>query len=371
MEKQLNISDIRKPSHAEKIEGDPVPGDRHCWTFIPGLQKLASDDLIALQIKGGKRAFPHPGFPIWPLDAVVCIVVKSGIVVDPVVVDGNESTENSAVYDLKAGQSAADMVLSVLKKRLHHLKRLPRDDGLMLVQIVVLVQVLPVLSALVLKQIRGKGFPGQNVAAVPLICENVADGAAVPVRAPGFCPAADIRQKICDIRLGPAVEICVENKADHFGLCFVDHKGRVFDIVSGGVPLPVIAQRRGRQQLAVLKPLGQRPDHGFPLFNGFLLGNGGEKGQHQFRVFPQRVQVIHLKKHIHRRGEILKLANQGNTVHQISRKAGNAFCHDQVVFTLLAGGDPGKCVQRRLADTTFVGGNGTSVHSQQTRQLLL
>ena len=69
----MNISDIRKPSHAEKIEGDPVPGDRHCRALIPGLQKLASDDLIALQIKGGKRAFPHPGFPIRPLDAVVCV----------------------------------------------------------------------------------------------------------------------------------------------------------------------------------------------------------------------------------------------------------------------------------------------------------
>ena len=281
------------------------------------------------------------GFSVRPFHTVGCIVVKPGIIIDPVMVDGNKPTKNSAIYHLKNGQTAPYVVLSILEKRLRHLERLPWNNGFMLSHVLVLIQVLPVFPALMLKQIRCEGFPGQDVAAVPLICEDIADGAAVPLGVSGFCPAADIRQEIRDMRLGPSMEICVENEADHLSLPFVDDKRSVFDIAAGGVLLPVIAQQRRGQQLAVLKPLGQRPDHSLPLFNGFLLGNRGEKCEHQFRILPQSVQMICLKKHAHRRREIFELPNQGDTVHQVPRKTGDAFCHDQVVFAVLAGGNHG------------------------------
>ena len=124
VEKQLKIADIRKLSHTEKIEGDPLTGYGHCRALIAGLQKLASDHLISLQIECGEHVLLHSGFSLWRFYAIGRAVVKSGVVVDPVVVDGNESAKNSAVYDLEAGQSAADMVLTVLEKRLRHFERL-------------------------------------------------------------------------------------------------------------------------------------------------------------------------------------------------------------------------------------------------------
>ena len=64
--------------------------------------------------------------------------------------------------------------------------------------------------------------------------------------------------------------------------------------------------------------------------------------------------MICLKKHAHRRREIFELPNQGDTVHQVPRETGDAFCHDQVVFAVLAGGDHGvefrAVFQRRAGD---------------------
>jgi hypothetical protein len=68
-------------------------------------------------------------------------------------VNGNKPAKNSAVYHLKNGQTAPHVVLSILEKRLRHLERLPWNNGFMLSHVVVLIQVLPVLPALMLKQI--------------------------------------------------------------------------------------------------------------------------------------------------------------------------------------------------------------------------
>lgn len=91
--------------------------------------------------------------------------------------------------------------------------------------------------------------------------------------------------------------------------------------------------------MAVLEPLGQGPDHGFPLFDGFLLGEGGKKGEHKFGTFFDGIQVIRFKKYPHRRIKVLEPTDQRDTVHQVPGKAGDAFCYDQVIFSLFTGGD--------------------------------
>ncbi len=139
--------------------------------------------------------------------------------------------------------------------------------------------------------------------------------------------------------MGPAIQVSVENKADHICLGLVDDQRGMLDVVASGVPLPIITKQRRGQQLAVLEPLGQGPDHGFPLFDGFLLGERGEKGEHKFGAFFHCIQIIRFKKYPHRRIKVLEPTDQRDTVHQVPGKAGDAFCYNQVIFSLFTGGD--------------------------------
>jgi hypothetical protein len=86
------------------------------------------------------------------------------------VVNGNETAKDAVVYHMERGQPAAHTVLPVFKEILCHLEFLSGDNRLVLVSVVVLIHVLAVLFALVVKQVRGKSFPGQDITTVAFIC---------------------------------------------------------------------------------------------------------------------------------------------------------------------------------------------------------
>lgn len=81
------------------------------------------------------------------------------IVINPVVVDWNVSSENALVDHVQRRKAATDMVLPVLDKRLDRLELLQTDDSRMPVVVKVLVAVLFILFVFVLVKIGGECFP--------------------------------------------------------------------------------------------------------------------------------------------------------------------------------------------------------------------
>ena len=107
----------------------------------------------------------------------------------------------------------------------------------------------------------------------------------------------------------------------------------------GGILFTVVAERCRGQQFSVLESLLERPVHGFAFLDGLLLCKRGEEGEHELRILAQRIEVVGFKEHPDRRRQAFQHPDQGNAVHQISRKSGNALREDEVVFALFAGFD--------------------------------
>lgn len=81
-------------------------------------------------------------------DTIGNIVVSAGVVIDPMMIDGNEPPEDTLVNDMHNGQATAHMVFSVLHQYLNGFKLFFRDNGGVLVGIEILVSVLPVFRCL-------------------------------------------------------------------------------------------------------------------------------------------------------------------------------------------------------------------------------
>ena len=153
MQEKLNVPHIREFSHTEQIKCNSILGYCHCRTFITGLCKLVPDNLIPFEIKRRESAFGNLRFSDPPSHTVGRVIVQPGIIVDPMVIDGDEAAKDPIIYHMKTGKGAADMMLSVLQECLHQFKFLPWDDRFMLPFIMILIHVLPVSFTFVFKQI--------------------------------------------------------------------------------------------------------------------------------------------------------------------------------------------------------------------------
>jgi len=98
----LNIGDVAEPLNAELIERNALVGNIDDRAFVPKLEKLAANHLVAIQVKGAERGLAENLRPSWLTDAVGGVVVCAGIFVDPMMVDGNEPSEYALVDDMKA-----------------------------------------------------------------------------------------------------------------------------------------------------------------------------------------------------------------------------------------------------------------------------
>ena len=79
------------------------------------LQKLTTNNLIALQVERTDGCFLYfVSLTVCLVYAIGNVIVSTGIVIYPMVVDGNESSEYSLVNDLHDWESPSDMVLAVL-----------------------------------------------------------------------------------------------------------------------------------------------------------------------------------------------------------------------------------------------------------------
>ena len=68
----------------------------------------------------------------------------------------------------------------------------------------------------------------------------------------------------------------------------------------------------------------------------FLLGQRCDKSQAHVGICIERIDMFCFKHHADRRFHGPELADIADAVHDVSGKAGNAFCKDQVNFPLLA-----------------------------------
>ena len=180
MKEELDKCDIFKFLDTEFVEHDSLVGDGYAGTLIPQHQKLTANNLVAFQVKCTESSLFNSLRARNAPYAVGNIVIGPRVVVYPMVVNGNKTPEDPLVNNMHQGETAANMVLSVLNEYLNSLELLHADNSSVLVLVKVLVAILAVFPVLVLVEISCKCFPSENVAAISFIGKDVADGSGVP-----------------------------------------------------------------------------------------------------------------------------------------------------------------------------------------------
>ena len=89
------------------------------------------------------------------------------------VVDRNVAPKYTIADNTENGQGTAHMVFTVLNQDLNRFKFFLRDDRRMMAFVEILIPVLIILFVFMLKQICGKCFPRQYIAAISLVRENI------------------------------------------------------------------------------------------------------------------------------------------------------------------------------------------------------
>ena len=103
---------------AELIERNTLVRNIDDRAFVPKLEKLATNHLVAIKVKCTEGGFADCLCATRLPDAIGNVIVGAGIVIDPMVVDRNKAPENAFVNDMKERKATTHMVLTVFQEHL-------------------------------------------------------------------------------------------------------------------------------------------------------------------------------------------------------------------------------------------------------------
>ena len=168
-----------KLTHAEDVERDGIVCDRNARALWPCCEELSTHHLIPVEIEGAEIAFPYsPNATV--LYGFRGLKVGVWIVVDPVMIDWNVSTEHAIIDHLHARQGFKIMMPPICQQHLRRLERLDGDNGIVVICVQILIPIHIIPLVLVLEHICRKRLPCENVSAVAFISQDIADGAFAP-----------------------------------------------------------------------------------------------------------------------------------------------------------------------------------------------
>ena len=205
-------------------------------------------------------------------------------------------------------------------------KVVPIDDGFMVILIMALGLFSPVLEGLLVVDIRcelGEPLTGQHISAVALVPHTGCHAGGRPLQITSIRPLAELREGVSDLLGGISVQVHIEHE-------FGDLVGLRVDDEFAVLVLHKTQQLRGQGQ-SVIQPHPQRSFHAPAAGTGFLLCNGGLKGQSHVRIIVQGVDCFRLEQH----ADLLlrQLADDAQAVHHITGKARDILYNDQVDFS--------------------------------------
>ena len=264
-------------------------------------------------------------------DAVVFILLMTR----PGSVDGDEAAQCADVNDAHGNVGAGVPVAVAVQNPLGGIPLCPRDDGVMMRRLVVLVLLVAVLHGLVVVEVGRPCLAGKDVAAVALIAHHRCDagcrpfcvGCSVTPASAGF--TLQLGQGFGDLLCAAAVEQHVVHEPDRLRLLLIDHQFLAVDSVFNHIDL-VIAQQLRRHEAAPAEPPFEGEQHGLALHVRFLLGDHCQNEKNDIAGGIQRVEVFLLEQYRDRRVLLLQPAHPADAVDQVSRKAADGFGDDHV-----------------------------------------
>ena len=203
--------------------------------------------------------------------------------------DGNETPEDAFRYHFGLRENTLVSVFCVGKQPLDGDEIAARDNGFVMVPPNVLVAVFPVFLRFVVQIIGGKGFPGEDIPAVPFVLENAEDASCGPYGIAFFGFAAGIGQDTGNLRAGITIQVKEENKTDNPRFFFVDGKVPVL--------VPVIAKEGRGEEDAAFEAHFYGCVHDFAFVMAFFLRERGEEGKAEIIAGIQGINVFRFKKY--------------------------------------------------------------------------
>ena len=239
--------------------------------------------------------------------------------------DWHKTFQCTFLNDMKFWKDALVAVLGVVDELLNSNEIIPGNYRIMQTFPAMLGAVTHILSGFVVKVAGSVCLAGQNISAVPLVAEDLENGAGVPDCISSLSLATDLCQSISDLLTGVSKEIKKEDETNDFCLIVID--GQMAGLIV------VIAQQYWGQHDAVAKSHLNGGVHDGTINMGLFLCHGGCKIETHFRVVLECEDVFCFKEDAHWGPHGIKHTDDGYTVDDVSGKTRNALCDDEINFS--------------------------------------
>lgn len=273
MNQKLNIQAIIEFANTGRAEGERIIGEcsgrlilhiekLRAGNFKPAKIKVAAlrnDLLFARRVNGfivGKCTHAS---------VYIVFLPETG----PPWMDWHKTFQCTFLNDMKFWKDALIAVFGVVDELLNSNEIIPGNNRIVQIFPAMLGAVTHIFSGFVVKVAGSVCLAGQNISTVPLIAEDLENGAGVPDCISSLSLTADLCQSISDLLTGVSKEIKKEDETNDFCLIVID--GQMAGLIV------VIAQQYWGQHDAVAKSHLNGGVHDGTLHMGLFLRHGGRK----------------------------------------------------------------------------------------------